>query len=596
MTNDTVKENVVNEVIEERKEMKVFRQWVGANAAPLDISELRKDIRLHVLSDHALRFMMKRGYSTADEIYDALFQGIESLHDTRLMKDAQKAVSIIQEAIENGEKIVLYSDYDSDGVHAAAVGVECLREAGADADFYTNDRFKQGYGMMISGVDEILEKHPNVKLIITADNGIMAFEGIDYAKSKGIKVVVTDHHEQSATLPNADAIVDPKRHDCEYPCKDLCGAGVVYKLMLLLYYNMGLDEEIVHNTLDLVATATVGDIVALRGENRILVREGLKILNTEPRLGYQAFIELIGVDKVNSGTLGFQFVPTINAIGRLEGNPGLAIEMFLSSDTTRVYEIANHLVDLNKKRKEMTIEQTQIAEDVLYKKFMKNNEELPPVIVIADERFHEGIIGLVAGRLKEKYNRPALVFAPHGEIYKGSARSIDNFHLKQSFDVLLEKKVMLGGGGHAKAAGLSISKEQVEDFEEAICELSKDFLSAKDFIKKFNIDIPIAASEISVDIVYEMDVLEPFGEGFRQPMILLKDFLGTHSYIGKEHNHVRVKGVKDDVTVLMWSQRKEFEEIGEPKHFRAIGNPQLNIFNGNVSLQFIVSDMNLKPY
>lgn len=580
----------------EKKEMKVYRQWKGANDEPVSIDYLREDIRLHVLSDYALRFMLKRGYTTADDIYDALFLGLDSLHDTKLLKDAEKAVEIIQKAIENNEKIVLYSDYDSDGVHSAAVGVECLEKAGANADYYTNNRFTQGYGMMVSGVDEILEKHPDVKLIITADNGIMAFEGIDYAKSKGIKVVVTDHHEPSATLPNADAIVDPKRKDCDYPCKDLCGAGVVYKLMLLLYFKMGLDEEIVHNTLDLVATATVGDIVALRGENRILVREGLKILNDEPRLAYQTFIQLLSIDKIDSGTLGFQFVPTINAIGRLEGDPGPAIEMFLSKDKDTVQRIATKLVELNALRKKMTIEQTEIAENILYEKFKANGYKIPPVIIVASKDFHEGIIGLVAGRLKEKYNRPAFAFAPHGDIYKGSSRSIDGFHLKESFDFLLglEKKVMVGGGGHAKAAGLSVKEEQLEDFEKAICNLSKEFLSDKDFIKKFDVDIPILANDISVDLVYEMDILQPFGEGFREPTILLKDFKGDYEYMGQEKTHVKI--VSENVTIIMWNAKEEFEKVGRPTHFRGIGTPNLNVFNGKTTLQFFINDMNLKPY
>jgi single-stranded-DNA-specific exonuclease len=573
---------MVRFLIYEKKEvMGLKTKWIYPQKT---IDNLRKDKRLTGVSDLILQILVNRGYDTPEKIETFLYGSLEHLHDTRLMQDADKAVHIMKDAIQNGEQIVVYGDYDSDGVNSTVIMTSLLRTAGGKVGFYTNNRFTQGYGMMPSGVDEILELYPDTKLIVTVDNGIMAHEGVQYAKNKGLKVIVTDHHEPGETLPPADAVVDPKRKDDVYPFKGLCGAGVAFKLMLLLYWEMGLSLEPVYDTLDIVGLATVGDIVPLVDENRIIVQEGLKRIRAEKRPIFRIFREVTKVNEINAHwTLGFIYVPMINAIGRLDGNPRKAIEMFLSEDENFIRETVTYLKQLNDERKNLTERQYERAEEIIKEKGLKN------VIVVYDEHFHEGIIGLIAGRLKEKYHRPTFVFTKHHDVLKGSARSIEGFHLKKSFEVLSE--YIVGGGGHAKAAGLSIREDQLEEFERAINELSEKWLTEEDFVKKYYIDAIIDAKTVDIDIVDELKTLEPFGEAFPKPVLTLENFEAQKIfYMGDERNHVKL--IDGNLSVIIWREAEKFKEIGEPLSVKAIGYPRLNVYKNNVYLQFEVDGDN----
>lgn len=561
------------------------KRWIYPNT---NIDELKKDKRLTGVSNTVLHILVNRGYTKAEEIESFLYGSLdEVLHDTRLMKDAEIAVKIIQESIANGEHMVVYSDYDSDGVNSAVVMTSLLRTAGAKADFYTNNRFTQGYGMMPSGVDAILEMYPDTKLIITTDNGIMAFEGVQHAIDKGLKVIITDHHEQGETLPPAHAVVDPKRKDCPYPFKGLCGAGVAFKLMMLLYWEMDLPLEPVYDTLDVVALATVGDIVPLVDENRVIVQEGIKMIESGKRNVFRIFREITGVKEITAHwALGFVYVPMINAIGRLDGDPRRAIEMFFTNDEEEISNSIKYLKEINDERKGMTVTQYNRAEEIIEEKGLKK------IIVVYDESFHEGIVGLIAGRLKEKYNRPTFVFTKNhiGQL-KGSARSIDNFHLKDSFSKA--KEHMVGGGGHAKAAGLTIRLDQLESFETFMNELADEWLTEEDFIKKYRVDSTLDAKNLDMSIVDDLKELEPFGEAFSKPILVLENFTAQRPfYMGEEKNHVKLIG--DTISLLMWREAERYKGLGEPLSVKAIGFPELNIFRGNISLQFNVDGDNYK--
>ncbi|WCK57720.1 single-stranded-DNA-specific exonuclease RecJ (plasmid) [Aneurinibacillus sp. Ricciae_BoGa-3] len=558
------------------------KRWLFPNK---NIEELKKDKRLTGVSDITLKVLVNRGYDTPEKIESFLFGTLENLHDTRLMQDAQKAIDILKHSIKNGEQMVVYGDYDSDGVNSTVVMTDLLRKAGGNVGFYTNNRFTQGYGMMPSGVDELLKLYPDTKLIITVDNGIMAFEGVDYAKNLGLKVIVTDHHEQGDTIPNADAVVDPKRKDDEYPFKGLCGAGVAFKLMLLLFWEMELPLETVYDTLDIVAVATVGDIVPLVDENRVMVQKGLELVRKEKRTLYKIFREVTGVKEVNAHyTFGFIYVPMLNAIGRLDGDPRRAIEMFFGEDEELMRETITYLKGINDERKKMTEQQCERAEEMLREKGIKN------VLVVYDESFHEGIVGLIAGRLKEKYNRPTFVFTKtESGLLKGSARSIDGFHLKKSFEEL--EAYIVGGGGHAKAAGLSIEEHMVEPFEQAMNELADKWLTEEDYIKKFHIDATIDANNVTIDIVDELKELEPYGESFPKPILVMDNFQAKKPfYMGEQKNHVKLIG--DFISLIMWRQAERYRAKGEPLSVRAIGYPELNVYNNRVSLQFTVDGDN----
>lgn len=554
-----------------------------------NIDELRNHPKLSNLSNVALHVLYNRGFRNADDIDAFLNGGMSDLHDPRLLKDAELASDIIIEAIQNDWFIVVYGDYDCDGVSATTVMTELIQKAGGRVGFYTNNRFTQGYGMMPSGVDAILKMYPETKLIVTVDNGIMAFEGVQYAKDKGLKVVITDHHEQGATLPNADACVNPKRKDCEYPFKGLCGAGVAFKLMMLMYYKMGKSLQPVFDTLDIVGMATVGDIVPLIDENRILVQKGIEMIKDEKRLVFRALREVFDAKVINAHyTLGFQYVPAVNSIGRLEGDPRPAIEMFFEEDYEVVKKTVETLKRINDRRKEMTTEQCLEAESIIEIKGLKK------VLVVYSSKFNEGIVGLIAGRLKEEYNRPVFVFTDHDGILKGSGRSIDGFHLKKALEVLESEKLILGGGGHEKACGLSLTKEMLEGFEKRVNEMADKLLTEDDFVKKYDIDYAFHPSEVTLEIIDELKQLEPYGEAFPKPTLVVDGFnVDRIFYMGQEKNHVKL--MNSHLDMILFREAEYFKSLGEPNRVKAIGYPDINIWNGKVSVQFLVDNKNIQP-
>ena len=540
------------------------------------------------LSSFTASILEQRGITSKEAQSTFLSSGLQDLHDTRLMKDALKAVRFIKRAIDTEQTIVIYSDYDSDGVNSAVIGVTLLRQLGAKAYFYTNNRFTQGYGMMPSGVDAILTQYPETSMIITCDNGIMAFDGVSYAKSKGLDVIVTDHHEPDDVLPEADAIVDPKQTDCDYPFRELCGAGVIFKLMHLLYQEMAQPLDPVYAMLDVVALATVGDIVPLVDENRLLVKEGLKLIKAKQRPTFRILEEVTEPKEINAHlTLAFMYVPMINAIGRLEGDPRLAIEMFLTEDEEEIERIARYLKETNDKRKQMTREQVERAEEIVEQKGLR------PVIVVYDDSFDEGIAGLIAGRLKEKYHRPVFAFTKTEDgTLKGSGRSIDNFHLKKAFGVLSD--VMIGGGGHAKAGGLSIRPDQLDAFDDAVNALAEEWLTEEDLVKKKTVDVVITPQMLSLHLLDELKALEPYGEGFPKPVIMVKDYpIHTVKTLGKEKNHL--KFTDNDTVIIMWQGQNilELNQRNRPYTLSCLGFPQVNVFRNTVTLQFIVDDDNI---
>lgn len=551
-----------------------------------NISALAKELGLKEVT---VNILYNRGIKTKESIEKFLNGSLGDLHDPRLMQDSQKAVEIIIGAIKNKEQIVVYTDYDCDGVGAAVILIELLRKLNAKVNFYSNNRFIDGYGLCKNGIDNILRMYPEVKLIITCDNGIVAFEGIEYAKAKGLKVIVTDHHDpdMSGKLPPADAVVNPRRLDDTYPFKGLCGAGVVFKLMLLLYFELGKDLKDVYDTLDVCALSTVGDVVPLIDENRIIVKEGLRYIKDNRRAVFEVLQEKFEAYNITAHyTLGFLYAPLINAVGRIDGQPDRAIRLFFLEDKEEIKKEIDYLYNLNEQRKEMTKEQEQVAIDLL------KNKGLKEVIVLYHPRFHLGIVGLIAGRLKEIHNRPCVVFAQEGNVLKGSGRSIDNFNMKEVFTEL--KHLTIAAGGHAKAGGITILPENLEAFEEAIIEIAKNRLTQEDYIKKYIIDYRFFPNTIDLDILDELDMLQPYGEGFEEPLFLLDNFVvDDFRVIGEEQRHLKL--INKDLAVILWNEAEWYSKLGRPKKIRALGIPQSNVFNNKVYLQFVVKEKNLLP-
>ena len=566
----------------------------------LQLQSLKEDVRLSSLSSSAIDILYNRGFTTVEAIEKHLYSTLDDIHPAYLLKDSDKFVEIVSEAIRNGDEITNYSDYDADGVTASAVTVRGIRHAGGKINYYTNNRFIEGYGITPKGVDNMLELYPNTKLIITTDNGIVAHEGIEYANSLGLKVIVTDHHEQGDRLPNALAVINPKRKDCDYPFDGLCGVGVMFKLLLQLYWEMDLDLDYVYGLLDIVAMGTVGDLVPLVDENRILVKEGLKRVKREDRLVFKKLREALGINKIDEETFGFTYCPILNALGRLDGSPEDAIELLTTDDEIRMEEIIKELVELNEKRKELTKEQEQLGIQMV-----EAMSEVPNVIVLHDDTFHEGVVGLVAGRLKERYNRPTIVVAPHEKeiinedgskevikIFKGSARSIEGLHIKETFDELSD--YLLGYGGHAMAGGLSIKADELEAFTKAINKRASEVLTAEDYVKKVYIDTAVSAKDVTVELIEEFEVLKPFGMSFAKPRFGLKDYKVDFTkfktpYVGQDLCTLRLVS-ETNLTLMMFRHADLYKQLKEPVNIKAIGMPKLNVFNGNTTAQFVVEN------
>lgn len=525
-----------------------------------------------------LDILWRRGYRSEEAILNFLRPNLNDFVTGGLLLDMDKAVELLAEAQRQNKHVVIYQDYDADGCCACAIAVECLRGLGIRTDYYCNDRAIDGFGLCINGIDHILSKFEDVDIVMTVDNGIVAVDAVDYAHSKGLAVIITDHHEPGDTLPNADAVVNAKRHDetCSY--RDYCGAGVALKLMLTLYRQLGRSIEPVMQTMDIAALATVADVVPLLGENRALVQEGLRLIINNTRPAFAAMNRIMQPKVISAqDTLSFTYAPMINALSRMGKDTSLAVELLLCRDDDKAGEMVLDLKTLNEQRKELTDAQRQIAMD------MVDPDNLPPAIVLYHKEFTEGLVGIIAGRLKEEFNRPVVVFADSndGEL-KGSSRSIDGVNIKQTLDSISE--YTLRHGGHAKAAGLSIDKAKLADFAQALCKVVAPLITGKAAVEP--IDAVVDASQLTPDFIAELRILEPYGEGFREPLFGLHATCNAVRYMGSDEQHVKLTDATNHVSIIKWGAGDEFKKKTKlPSKF--VGHPSLNEWQGMVSVQFI---------
>lgn len=539
------------------------------------------------LSRPILEFLYNRGVRTEND----LEQIINTTEDRELspydMQDVDKAVSALQRIINDKKKVVIYGDYDTDGVSATVIAMKALRNLGVDVDFYINNRFVEGYGISPLGVDNLLKKIPDAEVIITVDNGIVAYDGVAYAQEKGLEVLVTDHHLAKEEIPEALAVVNPHRLDDDSLFKDICGATVIYKVMLALYWELGEDVDFITDMIDLVGMATVGDVMPLRSENRFFVNEALKLIEKNTRKQFEVLKDIKNIGVLNEEVFGFQFVPMINAVGRLHGTPTIAVDFFMTEDELKMYELAHELNDINEERKAITTEQEELGEKLLSEK-----GELGKIIVVSHPDFHAGIVGLVAGRLKEKYNRPTIVFTEEGGVLKGSSRSIEGLHIKNTLDEI--SHLIIQHGGHALAAGLAIDPSNLDAFEKAFSELVDEKLTEEDLVTKVMVDAVLCPSDVTLQLINEIDRLRPFGQGFGAPVFGLRDFeVNQVMYMGKERKHLKLINEEADLELVMFNHAKNYEMLGKPKRIKALGTPKINSFRGNITIQFSVAGNSL---
>lgn len=527
-----------------------------------------------------LEILLQRGMSSVQDVVEFLFpQFSDVIKNTRFV-DIDTAIDRLIEAINNQEKIVVYQDYDVDGCSACAIMVENLHRFGADVWYYGNDRHLDGYGLCVNGINNILKQEPDTKLVVTVDNGIVAHQGIEYAIGKGLDVIVTDHHEPGDSLPPALAIINPKRKDETYPFRDLCGAGIALKLMFGLAKRMRKNLNDVAMSTDLAALATVADVVPMVGENRAIVKEGLKYINEGIRPAFKILNAIKDNRKITGHrTIAYQYAPMINSISRMGYDTGIVVDTFLSEDENVLKANLLKMDEVNNQRKDETKREMEVAVAGVDK------YKIGSSIVFYDDSFQEGIVGIVAGRLKTDYKRPVVVFAPgENNTLKASARSVSCFNLKDNLDKMSD--ILVGYGGHAMAAGLTIKKDDYDEFVRRFTEITDKEVDIGACEEAIQIDAVVKAENLTEDFIFNLSVLEPYGEGFKEPFLGLIADIDDVIYMGKEKQHVKWIDSTNNVSVIKWNGAEDSRRSSTlPQKF--VGNPALNEFNGRVSVQFL---------
>jgi single-stranded-DNA-specific exonuclease len=466
---------------------------------------------------------------------------VEQLHDPFLMDGMYQAVDRILKARSEKETILVYGDYDVDGTNGASMLYLFFKEIGCNVSYYIPDRIKEGYGISKNGIDRA--KELGVQLMVAIDCGITAVEQVEYARSQGIDVLICDHHEPGDVIPKAIAVLDPLKPNCHYPFKNLCGCGVGFKLVQAVARTLG-DENDISKYFDFVALASTADIVPLIDENRVMVKLGVELINTNPRPGIQALIEGAGlmVGSMTTGQIVFVMAPRINAVGRL-GNAMRAVDLLVSDSYAESIEFARVLERENTNRRKID-EDVFIHAQQLVEQFL--NVETDSAIILHQEQWHPGVVGIVASRLVEKYYRPAIMMTTVDGVAKGSARSIPGFNIYEALKRCEDKLIQFGG--HKYAAGLTVKLDKFEEFKEAFNEVAKELLTKELLTPEINIDTELDLSELTPKYLRILKQFAPFGPKNMRPTFVAKDVeLAGHPRIAGK-NHLRFKIKKNGTT------------------------------------------------
>lgn len=541
------------------------------------------------------RLIRNRDVTDESKIREYLTGTIEDLPSPWLMKDMRKAVDILKEKISAQAKIRIIGDYDIDGVTSTYVLLKGLTRIGGKVDTYIPDRVADGYGIHEHLINRAEED--GIDTIVTCDNGIAAAAEIDMARKKNMTVIVTDHHEipyreingtRQVLLPPANAILNPKQSDCDYPEKGLCGAVVAFKLIIALYEEYGISRKELEDYYELAAIATVGDVMDLQGENRILVKEGLRRLKDTENIGLRELIRANGLEdmKITSYHVGFVLGPCINASGRLD-TAARSLALLNAKDREKAARLAGDLTALNQSRKALTEKGKEEAIQMVETTSLGQDRVL--VIFLPD--CHESIAGIIAGRIREKYHRPSIVLTRGETGIKGSGRSIEGYSM---FEELVKcADLMTQFGGHPMAAGLSMEEKNVEEFRRRLNE--NCILTEEDLRPKVIIDVPMPVSYITRELIEQISLLEPFGKGNTKPVFAQKGLRVLESRVfGKNRNVAKVKLMDPSGTVMdgvYFGEAEEFVRFIDGKDSISVTYyPEINIFRGRESIQIVIQN------
>jgi len=531
--------------------------------------------------------LLQRGIETYDVAKTFFRPSLEDLHDPYLMKDMDKAVLRIETALLQKENILVYGDYDVDGTTSVALMSSYLKTKQNNIATYIPDRYDEGYGISYKGIDFASDN--DFTLIIALDCGIKAIDKVEYANEKGIDFIICDHHRPSEILPNAVAVLDPKRDDCEYPFKELCGCGVGFKLIQALASKEGKTVEDLAEYLDLVATAIGADIVPITGENRALAYFGLQVINTHPRAGFKAILKEVKKEELTITDVVFIIAPRINAAGRMKhGNH--AVTLLTATDINFAAECAMDIEQFNTDRREtdkrITLEALQQIEE--------NNEQEGFTTVVYDENWHKGVIGIVASRLIETYYRPTLVFTKSGDKLAASARSVKGFDVYHALEACAEHIEQFGG--HKYAAGLTLKTKNYEAFKQAFEDEVSKTIEPNLLIPEIKIDTRLELNQIDEKLMRIVKQFAPFGPGNMTPVFMSQDLQdsGYSKRVGEDRSHLRLTVTQNgmnNITGIGFGMGDKFNIIENKKLFKAAYNIDENDWNGVTSIQLKLKDI-----
>ena len=532
--------------------------------------------------------LVQRGICSFEAAKKFFRPSLKDLHDPYLMKDMNLAVDRIQQAIASGENIMVYGDYDVDGTTSVALMASYLKTLTANIATYIPDRYTEGYGVSYCGIDFAADN--DISLIIALDCGIKAIDKVAYAAEKGIDFIICDHHRPGEHIPEAVAVLDPKREDCEYPYKELCGCGVGFKLIQALNTKRGGAPEVLLPYLDLVATAIGADIVPITGENRILAYHGLNVINVAPRMGFKAILAQVKKDKLTITDVVFIIAPRINAAGRMKH--GLhAVNLLTEEDEATAMNFAAEIESFNAERKDtdkaITVEALAQIED------LKEQERYSTVVY--HESWHKGVIGIVASRLTETYYRPTLVFTKSGEKLAASARSVKGFDVYNALEACKEHIEQFGG--HKYAAGLTLEASEYENFKTKFESVVSETIDRRLLTPEIAVDAEIELDEITPKFFRILKQFAPFGPGNMSPVFMTQNLsdTGYGKCVGADEAHlkcrVKQRGKEPVFDMIGFGLGEKFEIISEKKTFKAVYSLDENEWNGKVSIQLKLKDI-----
>lgn len=576
------------------------------NSAP----EIKKLADALKLTDISAQLLVNRGYSKEADARAFLGKQTELLHDPFLMKDIEKGARRLISAAADKEKIVIYGDYDVDGVTSVSILYTYLKKLGATVSYYIPSRTGEGYGMSVAAIDKIASE--GADLIVTVDTGITAVAEAEHIKSLGIDLIITDHHECHNEIPEAEAVINPRQPDCKYPFKELAGVGVVFKLLCAMEKCLCRGDSLMDSVRrvaneygDLVAVGTVADVMPVKDENRLIVSLGLAMMERSPRLAISELLAAVNGDngkykqqkRITSGVIGYTIAPRINAAGRIK-NASIAVELFLSESREQAARYAAELCEINRERQ---AQENEIIEAAYQKIEKEHNFENDPVIVLSDESWHHGVIGIVASRITEKYKRPSILVSFEGnsgngadDVGKGSGRSIKGMNLVDALTYCSDSLVKYGG--HELAAGLTVSREALPEFKRKINEYARECFKNDTGEPSVCADIELVSSDIGMKAAKELYLFEPFGVSNTVPLFLLRNMTVVSAVnvgAGKHAKYTLESPSGDEFCAMFFRHSVADGDLFDGDCVDLMFNLDINNFQGQENLQFIVKDMTM---